>query len=396
MTEPPPDDSVSNPGTRDESQRAALPPVVAASIVGTFVILLLGALYYARSFVLPIVLAILLALSFAPAVRILSRRGLPPALAAILIVVALAAAAIGMSAALSGPIAGMVEEAPAVVAEIRERFAPLARPFARLNRMGHEVETMTDGVEAGAGQQEVVIAQPGLISWAGKALADIGTTLAATLVLTPFLLASRDSLRQKLVRIRPRFSGRKQALHVFGDIESEISRYLLTITTINAGLGVLVGTSMAILGMPSPLLWAVGAALLNFIPFVGATIGILLAAGVAVVTFDSLAVAALPPLAYIAAQVIEGSLITPLALGRRLDLNVVAILIALALTTWMWGIIGAVIGVPLLVVMKVFSDRIPSLAPFSILLSADRGTNNGRADEAEDAPPSPGQPPQAG
>jgi predicted PurR-regulated permease PerM len=239
--------------------------------------------------------------------------------------------------------------------------------------VGREVETLTDGVEATGRQQEVVIAQPGLISWAGSALADIGTTLLATLVLTPFLLASRDSLRQKLVRLRLRLSGQKQALHLFNDIENEISRYLLTVATINAGLGLLVGTSMAILGMPNPVLWGVGATLLNFIPFVGATVGVLLTAAVAAVTFDTLPMAALPPLAYIAFQVIEGSLITPLALGRRLDLNVVAILIALALTTWMWGIIGAVIGVPLLVVMKVFSDRIPGLAPFSILLTSGPG-----------------------
>jgi predicted PurR-regulated permease PerM len=153
------------------------------------VILLLGALYYARSFILPIVLAMLVALAFAPAVRVLGRRGIPAAFSAILIVSALGLATIGMSTMLSSRIAGLVEEAPAFATKIRERFAPLIQPIAALSRVGREVETMTDGVEATGRQQEVVIAQPGLISWAGSALADIGTTLLATLVLTPFLLA---------------------------------------------------------------------------------------------------------------------------------------------------------------------------------------------------------------
>jgi predicted PurR-regulated permease PerM len=150
-----------------------------------------------------------------------------------------------------------------------------------------------------------------------------------------------------------------------------VSRYLTTITAINAGFGFCVGLAMYVLGMPNPLLWGVAAALLNFIPYLGGLIGIITAIAVSSVTFPGFAQAILPPLAYLALQFVESYLVTPTILGRRLELHIVPILVFLAFTTWMWGIVGAVIGVPLLVVVKVFSDNLPALAPLSGLLVAD-------------------------
>ena len=123
--------------------------------------------------------------------------------------------------------------------------------------------------------------------------------------------------------------------------------------------------------MPNPVLWGVGAALLNYIPYLGALVGMALAGAIGLITFPTLTLAALPPLAYFICNAIEGSVVTPLTLGRRLELNPVAILIALAFGGWMWGIVGALIGVPLLVVVKVFCDHFESLAKFGEFLSGE-------------------------
>ena len=116
------------------------------------------------------------------------------------------------------------------------------------------------------------------------------------------------------------------------------------------------------------------AGLLNFIPYAGATVGISLVAATSLATFDSLAAAATPPLVYLALQIAEGAFITPMILGRRLSLSPIAILTVLSLTTWMWGIVGTIIGVPLLVVLKVFCDQFPSLGGVGVFLSGEPPT----------------------
>ena len=217
-----------------------------------------------------------------------------------------------------------------------------------------------------------MLAQPGAVSWAADTFSDVGATLGATLLFVIFLLSSGDLFLQKLVRVLPTLSDKKRSLRVVHDVEAEVSRYLFTITFINVGLGVAVGLCMAALGMPNPVLWGVAAALLNFVPYLGALIGVSLAAAIGLITFPTFAAAALPPLAYVVCNAIEGSIVTPLTLGRRLELNPVAILVALAFGGWMWGVVGALIGVPLLVVVKVFCDHFEGLRNFGEFSPASR------------------------
>lgn len=351
--------------------RLVIAPIIGVSIVGTFLILLLGVLYYARSFVLPIVLALLLSLTLAPIVRRLDRWGFPPVVASVSVVVGVGITVASLTIALSAPMSEVMKDAPHLVKEVRARIAVLAHPFSEIGEATKQVEAIANGTQDEPGQKTVVIKQPHLISWIGGTLADLGTILSTTLLLTPFLLAARIPIRRKLVRILPSLRSRKVSLQVLNDIENEISRYLFTVTAINAALGTAVGTGMALLGMPNPLIWGVGTALLNYVPYAGSLIGIFLSFAVALVTFDSLAAAIIPPLVYFVLQLIEGSLVTPMIVGRRLEINAVAILVTLALTTWMWGVIGAIIGVPILVVIKVFCDHLPSLEMIGVLLSAD-------------------------
>ncbi|HEY5080754.1 MAG TPA: AI-2E family transporter [Bauldia sp.] len=367
-------------GENPPSLSPAFPASVRVGIVGIFLIMAVGALYYARSFFLPLVLASLLTLALAPLVRMLANRGIPAAVSAGLLVLLMALTLAVASYTLSDPLTRLLSQAPATITAIGQRFAFLRQPFAMLNDASHQFERLTGGEPATP--QSVVIAQPGLLTWVAGTAAGIGTTLGAALILSLFLLANRDTLRIKLVRVVPHLSDKKRSLRVLRDIENEVSRYLLTITAINLGLGFCVGAAMAFLGMPNAVLWGIGAALLNYIPFLGALAGQCLALAVAAVTFPTLTLAILPPLAYLAIQLIEANFVTPTVLGRRLELNPVAILIFLALTTWMWGIVGTILGVPILVVVKVFADNFPALASFGEFLSTEAATEEDEATAA--------------
>ena len=352
--------------------RPLIPASVRIGIVGSFMILAIGALYYARSFFLPVVLSVLITLALAPAVRRLARVGIPAFASALLFIVVLAGA-LAIAAMLFAPaVSSVMADAPHIVKELRDRFAFLQTPFNALNNIGRQFgELGRDGQPVQQDTpQPVIFAQPGLISWLAGTAAGVGTTLGATLILSLFLLAQRDTLRLKLIRVMPELHDKKRSLRVLRDIENEVSHYLLTITAINVGVGLFVGLAMAWLGMPNAPLWGFGAALLNYVPFIGPLAGECLALAIAAITFPTLPQVFLPPLFYLVVQMVEANFITPTVLGRRLELNPVAILIALALATWMWGIVGTVIAVPILVVVKVFCDNFETLFALGEFLSA--------------------------
>ena len=156
-----------------------------------------------------------------------------------------------------------------------------------------------------------------------------------------------------------------------------MSHYLLTVTLINFGLGAVIGTAMALIGMPQPLVWAVVAFLLNYLPYLGPIFGAGLSAVVAIVTFDSLAYAALAPALYMIATSIEGQFLTPVILGRRLELNTVSVFVTVVFWGWLWGIAGAFMAVPFLVCLKVICDNVESMATLGNFLGAANPTAQG-------------------
>jgi predicted PurR-regulated permease PerM len=266
-----------------------------------------------------------------------------------------------------------------MVAAIRDRFAFVREPLERLSE-ATDVSAATPPAASTvpvapssvpAAQVTVVERPPSIFDWLVGTLADVGTTILATLILTPFLIASSETLKLKLIRLFPLLSDKKRTLRVLLDVEKRISRYLLTVTAIYAAVGVLVGTAMWLLGMPNPILWGVGAMLLSYVPWVGPITGVALAAAVSLTIHPDLAAALVPPLVYFLIQSVVDTLVTPLTVGRRMSLNVVAVLVTIALTSWMWGIIGTLIGIPILVVVKAFCDEFPSLAHIGLFISAE-------------------------
>ncbi len=350
------------------------------TITGSFLILACGVLYFAKDFFMPVVLAFLIAMTLTPIVRFLRKRGVPSPLSATLLVVAFAAFFSLLAYFVSGPAISLVNDLPATGQALTERLRHLQRPMARINDIIEQFDALT-GQVTNPNVMEVAVAQPGVVNRAAGSLASGATTIGITLVLAIFLLASGTMFYEKIIQSFGRMSDKKRALRVVYDVEREISRYLLTIALINTGLGIAVGTGLWLLGMPNAVLWGVMATLLNFLPYIGALTTTLFVTVMAIVNFDSLSFALLCPAYVLFCQITEGQFLTPLILGRRLELNAVAIFIAVAFWSWLWGLVGALIAVPLLVIIKVFCDNFESLQSIGNFLAAQQ-----TIEAAEEAP----------
>ena len=345
-------------------------------LMGILILMSGGALYLASAFFMPVVLSFLLALTLSPLVRFMRKRGVPEGVAAILVVIVVTLGIGGTFAALGTPFYTLVNQAPQMIREVQGKFAQFRKPLSTVNEMAAQVDNATGSSPS---VQKVSVEQPGIISTVAGSALSVVTNFAIVVVLTAFLLASGTHFSEQIVKSFDTFGDKKHALRTVRDIESKISRYLLTITLINAGLGVAVGLAMWAVGMPTPLLWGMLAGILNFLPYIGSLIGIAIVAVVSLVTFPSIGVALLAPLAYFACTTVEGQFVTPTVVGRRLRINTVAVFIALAFWSFLWSIPGALIAVPILVFVKVLCDNIPGMNGLGRFLSAEE-------DEDEDEP----------
>lgn len=348
------------------ARRVELPAAVRISIVGLFLFACLAVLYFAQGFLVPVLLAVLLALVLSPLVRFLARRHIPAPVTAAALVLILLAVAAGAVYVLSGPVQQWSSNAPWIELQIRERIAGLREPVEAVREATERMDRLTQGQEAA---EEVVVKEPGLVSRAAASLPNAATATLLTLVLLLFLLASGDLFYAKLVRVLPTFADKKKALRIAHAVEREVSRYLSTVFFINIGLGLWIGLGMWALGLPNPVLWGALAFMLNFIPYLGAFVGTLLVFVVGLVTFDEAAWALVPPAFYVISNTLEGHFLTPTIVGRRLEMNTVVVFLSVAFWAWMWGIVGAVMAVPMLVLLRVLTHHVDALHAVGEFLS---------------------------
>ena len=342
------------------------------SVIGTFLVLLLGCLYVAQSLLLPVFLAFLLSLVFSPLVRTLARFRIPKAVTAFAVVLTLSASVIAGIYGLSGPISGWIDEAPNIERQLRLRLADLSEPLDKLREAQQQVSEATEQDNGGEDVQKVVVAEPNLISQAAQGAPDIMAGIMLMFVLLLFILSGGDSIYEKLIRALPTFRDRRKGMHIAHDIEREVSRYLAAITAINIALGIVVGGLMAIVGLPNPVLWGIAAAILNYVPILGALSGVAIVAMVSLVSMQTTAEALIAPGLYLACTVIEGQLITPALVGNRLKINSIAIVLAIALWGWLWGFVGVLVAVPILIVLGVISKHVEGLGGLRELIGPHR------------------------
>lgn len=347
------------------------------SVIGTFMVLLLGCLYVAQSLLLPVFLAFLLSLVFSPLVRTLARFRVPNAVTAFAVVLTLSASVIAGVYGLSGPVSGWIDEAPQIERQLRLRLADLSEPLDKLREAQQQVSEATEQDNDGEDVQKVVVAEPNLISQAAQGAPDIMAGIMLMLVLLLFILSGGDRIYEKLIRALPTFGDRRKGMRIAHDVEREVSRYLATITAINILLGIVVGSLMAIVGLPNPVLWGIAAAILNYVPILGALTGVAIVAVVALVSMQTTAEALIAPGLYLACTVIEGQIITPALVGNRIRINSIAIVLAVAFWGWMWGVVGILVAVPLLIVTRVIANHVEGLGGLRELLGPHVRGNGG-------------------
>lgn len=336
------------------------------AITGLFVLAVFYTLYFARPFLFPVVIAVLLDFLLSPVIRVLKRMHVPESLGAAIVVSGLLGLIAGGIWLLAEPAKSWMARAPASIQTVQERLREVRKPVEQVTKTAEEVEAATDMGKKGA--QEVVVRGPTMTE---RLFGSTQTFLVGAfemLVLLYFLLAVGDLFLQKLINVLPRLRDKKKAVTIARETESSISTYLFTVSLVNVGLGLVVSLVMFLIGMPNPLLWGALAGFAEFVPYLGAGTMLIVLSLAGLVAFQDIGHALLVPGAYLAVNLIQANFVTPLVLGRRLTLNPVAILVNLVFWWWLWGVGGAFVAVPLLATFKIFCDHIESLAPIGEFL----------------------------
>jgi predicted PurR-regulated permease PerM len=321
----------------------------------------LAALYAASEIVLPVVLALVLKLLLQPVVRWLERWRVPRVVGAILAILLLVGAIAAIGGALGGPASEWAARLPEALPKLQSQMQALARPLADLEGVIGQFALIggTSGPHGAPGPLPF-----GFSSMIGSVVSGTRLFMSAlftTMLVLFYLLVFGEVFLRRLVEILPRFADKRQAVEISMQIESDLSAYLVTVTAINSGVGAATFAIMWACGVPDPLLWAVAALLLNYVPILGPMFGIVLFCAVGMLSKGVAWAALLPAALYFLVHVAEGEWITPMLLARRFTINPVAIVLALVFWFWMWGVPGAVLAVPMLAITKIVCDRLRPL-----------------------------------
>ena len=340
-------------------------PSGAWALPGLLLLAVLTVLYLARDLVLPIVAALILSLVFLPLVRGMKKIFIPAPLGAGLVVVTLLAGLVAGVYNLAEPASDWLNKAPKSLREIDSKLRSVTGSVHSVATATAQVQDITEklanGGEVKKKPREVIVQASTLSGAFFYSAKNFTVSAVSTLVLLYFLLASGDLFLRKTIAVTPRFSDKKRAVDIAQQVEIAVSKYLFTVALINIGLGCAVAVAMYLLGVPNPILWGVMVAALNFIPYIGDIISFSLLTVVGLLTFDQLWQSLLVPGVFYLLTAIEGYLITPLIVSRRLSLNPVVIILSVLFWGWMWGVPGALLAVPILVALKTLCDRIESL-----------------------------------
>ncbi|MGB6542698.1 MAG: AI-2E family transporter [Xanthobacteraceae bacterium] len=325
-----------------------------AATVGTFLLLFGAFLYVGRVLVLPLMTAAIVALTLAPLVRAGKRRGISPWITALLLVVVCVGAVAIAATAMAGPVSEWIGRAPEIGTTIKQRLSALDRPLAALRQLQDALFGGDSGVSVNTPTANFVLP---VVAFFTPAVGELLLFFAILL----FFLGDQFELRAGIVSLFGSRDAKLRFLKIMNDIEKNLAGYLTVVTMINAALGIIVALGAWLLGLPNPAIFGLLAALLNYVPYVGPAVTVVILFGVGLVTFPSLGQALLAPAGLVALTTIEGHFITPTIIGRRLTLNPLMVLLALAFWTWIWGPFGAFLATPLCIIgLVVFNHLFPT------------------------------------
>ena len=214
--------------------------------------------------------------------------------------------------------------------------------------------------------RKVVLEGPNILQELAIATPSVLLEVLLTFLMSFFMIEGRVRVRRHLMLDRASFGTSIKAARVVREVQDRVASYILTVTWINAGVGVVVALGAWALDVDAPVMWGGLAAILNFIPYIGpfAMIALLTLFGVG--TAETALLGLIPALAYLSLHTIESNVITPSILGARFTMNPVLILIAFSYFTWVWGVFGALLSVPILLTVTALFDHIgrPNLIGF--------------------------------
>jgi len=321
----------------------------------------------AESVVVPVLIAVLFGLMLAPPVRLLERSRVPRGIGSLLMVLLAMAIIGGAIMALASPARAWVGRMPGAITRIETVMKDLRRPFQMATDATRELGKITQMDESNP--VRVVDTGPSPFAAALSAAPAVLAGIIITIVLTFLFLLHGDELLRKFVTLAPHLRAKRDLVEATRTAQSEISMYVITITLINAGLGLATALALWLLDVRDPLLWGGVAALLNYAPFIGpmVTSVALLVVGFSEASTPAIALA--PMAAFLGLHLLEGQLLTPHLVGRRLALDPVMVFIAMLVLGWMWGVAGFLLAVPLLTCAKIIAERIEGGEAMVALLS---------------------------
>lgn len=339
------------------------------AVMGIFLLLLIHTLVWAAGFILPVISALLGYFVLNRPRRWLEKIGVPPMLSAAVFTIVVVATIIGGALRFNEPVSHFLARLPAVMVEIDALLAGEGGTLDAMNEAAKAADEILEGKDAEEDTVEVkVVEDDGIAAQlAGTAPTLIGQIVFAILLLF-FLISSGDMFIQKLIQSVNRLHDKRLAANIVYRIEDRLGHYLGGIALINAGLGVAIACAMWLWGMPNALVIGAMAFALNFVPFLGAIVGAGIASLMAFIAFDAIWPALGVWLTYMVLTSLEGQMVTPMLISRRMKLNTTVVFISIAFFAWIWSVMGMILALPILLVAKIVCDEIESLNTLGLFL----------------------------
>ncbi len=310
---------------------------------------------------LPPVTAMIFTIVLSPLADRLTRLGFPNTLASLLAILALIAIVVLALLLILQPAFVMVDQVPTLARQVALRFAELRGNLSWISDINRQLAKIT-----GRTAREVVVATPSVIEQLAFATPSVILEILLTLLMTFFMIESRIRMKRRILFDRHSFNASVRLARVLRDVQERVGSYILTVALVNFGIGLIVASGAWAFGMTAPVMWGGLAFVLNFLPYIGPLMMMGLLGLVGLGTSPSVAVGLVPMLAYIGLHAVEANVITPSILGARFTLNPVAILISISYFSWIWGVPGALLSVPILLTVSALLDHIgrPNLVGF--------------------------------
>ena len=347
------------------------------------IILLPFALRAGAEFFMPVTAALVIAIALVPALEWFERRGIPSKMAAGLCLVIFLMIAVFAIGSIVVPASDWVAQIPSKIPKVRAALEPVFDLYKNLDRFVGRIANQIELSHA-SHARTVTIEQPtSVVGLLATSAPHLLIQLFFSLLVIFFFLAGWTTMRKRTIVSRGSFEGALTTARVIQQVVDATSTYLGTITLINMGLGALTAGALWLLGMPSPIMWGGIVAVANYIPYLGPIVCALLLFAGGLMTYPDIWGALAPPGAFICFHLIEANFFTPMVVGHRLTISPLSILVSLSFWAWIWGTTGALLAVPLLIIMKtVFSAAgTPDIAGF--LFEQGTLTHIGEEDEEE-------------